>query len=308
MTEEELAVVRRAFARQMVGSLGIEDARLEAAFATVRREDFLGVEEWHIATMSGAYRKLPANDPVYVYQDRLFGLQQERGVNNGSPSLHAWMLHNLAPRAGDHVAHIGAGAGYYTALLAELVGSAGHVTAVEFDGELGARARANLEDWPNVTVVQGDGAMWPVGPADRVYVNFAVSQPAGPWIERLALDGKLIFPLGVPDPSSRPDGPRHSVRGAALMIEKRAQGIAAKSLGPAFFVCAEGGMAGDEATTLFQAFEGGGLDRVKSLRWQEAVDPARCWFSSPEWSLSFDPPEHIRERGSTDASPAGSAL
>jgi protein-L-isoaspartate(D-aspartate) O-methyltransferase len=40
--------------------------------------------------------------------------------------------------------HIGAGAGYYTAILAELVGAAGRVTAIEFDAELGARATANF--------------------------------------------------------------------------------------------------------------------------------------------------------------------
>jgi len=39
-----------------------------------------------------------------------------------------------APRAGEHVVHVGAGVGYYTAILAHMVGGSGRVTAIEFDG------------------------------------------------------------------------------------------------------------------------------------------------------------------------------
>ena len=58
----------------------------------------------------------------------------------------------------------------------------------------------------------------------------------------------------------------------------------------------------------FHASGGNGLDCVKSLRRQEAVDPAPCWFSTPEWSLSFNKPGDMPECGSGDASSAGSAL
>jgi protein-L-isoaspartate(D-aspartate) O-methyltransferase len=68
-------------------------------------------------------------------------LAADRGVNNGSPSLHAKMLNDLAVEPGQHIAHIGAGTGYYTAMLAELTGAAGRVTAIEFDPALTGRAR-----------------------------------------------------------------------------------------------------------------------------------------------------------------------
>jgi protein-L-isoaspartate(D-aspartate) O-methyltransferase len=77
-----------------------------------------------------------------VYQDMLFALASQRGVNNGSPSLHARCLHALSLREGERVAHIGAGTGYYTALIAHLVGAEGHVLAVEFDPALADLARA----------------------------------------------------------------------------------------------------------------------------------------------------------------------
>jgi protein-L-isoaspartate(D-aspartate) O-methyltransferase len=95
MSASELDIVRRAYARQMVGLLGIMSERLENAFAAVPRESFLGLEPWHVRQGSSGYVALPSNDPVYAYQDVLFALQQERGVNNGSPSLHARMMHAL---------------------------------------------------------------------------------------------------------------------------------------------------------------------------------------------------------------------
>ena len=41
--ERELAVVRRAYAKQIMAVMGTEAARVEAAFGEVRREHFLGM-------------------------------------------------------------------------------------------------------------------------------------------------------------------------------------------------------------------------------------------------------------------------
>jgi protein-L-isoaspartate(D-aspartate) O-methyltransferase len=122
--QEGLAIVRRAFARQMLAHAGVRNDRLERAFAMIRREDFLGTDPWRIVGHPPG-PPLPVNDPVYAYQDAVFALVPERGVNNGSPSLHAKMLNDLAVEPGQHIAHIGAGAGYYSAMLAELTGVSG---------------------------------------------------------------------------------------------------------------------------------------------------------------------------------------
>jgi protein-L-isoaspartate(D-aspartate) O-methyltransferase len=288
-TEAELSVTRRAYARQMLAASGVQDERVENAFATVRREDFLGSEPWQFVHRP-PLPPLPRNDPVAVYQDVVIALQPDRGVNNGSPSLHARMLHDLAVAPGQHVAHIGSGAGYYTAMLAELVGPSGSVSAYEFDAELAARAAVNLKPWPNVTVAAADGAEAPAETTDRIYVNFAVAAPAAAWSDRLKPDGKLLFALGAPHPNARAKFPRHSAQGAAVLIERRPSGYAARWLCPAYYVCAEGRLAGDEASelALFAAFQKGGIEFIKSLRLNEAVDPARCWYWSPRWALSYD--------------------
>jgi protein-L-isoaspartate(D-aspartate) O-methyltransferase len=290
-SQDDMAVIRRAYAKQILTLSGIaEDARLEAAFAAIPREHFLGSPPWRISRASRGYEAVSSHDPAVLYQDALFGLLPERGVNNGSPSLHARWLHALSLREGERVAHIGAGGGYYTALMAHLVGSRGHVLAVEFDAALAERARANLAGWSNVTVIQGDGAEWPREDVDATYVNFAVGRPAEAWIEHLKPGGRLVFPLGVPRPKPSPWGGTHALHGAGLCVTRKSGGLAVQWLGPASFVCAEGRLSqpGPDRQALQAAFERGGMDFVRSLIWQENAPPGRCCFTGSGWALCYD--------------------
>lgn len=295
MLERELDIIRRAFARRMVGLAGTENERLERAFATVPRERFLGTGPWQVRHGPDGYVSLSSNDPVHAYQDVLFALARERGVNNGSPSLHARMIDALAPRPGSTIAHIGAGTGYYSAILAEMVGPSGRVIAVEYDEPLAEMARSNLVPWPNVDVVRGDGSAWPRCECDGVYVNFAVQRPADPWIERLRPQGNLVFPLGVPGRPGSTGGPRHTVCGGVLLVTKKGTEHPVRIVSPASFVCAEGKLATSdtERERLAGAFRSGGAEFVRSLIWKGPVDPARCWYTAADWALSYDPPRSV---------------
>jgi protein-L-isoaspartate(D-aspartate) O-methyltransferase len=117
--EEEIGIVRRAYAKQVMGWSAVSDARVEAAFAAVPREHFVGPGPWPIMR-HGDYVRTPDADPVYVYDDVLIGLVQERYLNNGAPSYHAPLLVSAAIQEGDHVVHVGVGTGYYTAIMAHL--------------------------------------------------------------------------------------------------------------------------------------------------------------------------------------------
>jgi protein-L-isoaspartate(D-aspartate) O-methyltransferase len=292
--ETALTTVRRVYARQMLALVGIDRlkaARLEEAFATIPRERFLGPPPWKIMHPPAGYLDLPQSDPALLYQDVLVALAPERGVNNGSPSLHAHWLNAVALKEGERVAHIGAGSGYYSAIIAHLVGPRGRVTAVEFDAALAEAARRNLEDRANVEVVQADGGVWPREDVDCVYVNFAVARPAGPWIERLAGEGRLIFPLGVSRARRFRRGRRDGPYGAAFLVTRLAQqdAFSARWLGHAFFVSAEGELveSREEREALIAAFERGGAELVRSLRWRAPPSP-RSWLAGAGWSLSFD--------------------
>ena len=141
------------------------------------------------------YVATPSDDPVYLYQDALVGIIPDRGVNNGQPSLHAMLIAAASPRSGEHVVHIGAGVGYYSAILAHTVGESGRVTAIEFDGGLAVRLWANFAGLPNVRALPGDGAQIAFDPADVIYVNAGATRPADIWLDRLNDGGRLILPL-----------------------------------------------------------------------------------------------------------------
>ncbi|MBI5312796.1 MAG: methyltransferase domain-containing protein [Methylocystis sp.] len=287
----ELAIVRRAYAAQMLAVVGVANPAVEAAYAAVSRERFLGEPPWAIASPFGGLRSLPRPDPALLYQDVLFALDPARGVNNGSPSLHARLLDALGPREGARIAHIGAGTGYYTAILAELVGPSGHIVAVEFDPVLAGKAASFLADRSNVSVVVGDGAEWPQDSADGVYVNFAVARPADRWIECLAPGGRLVFPLGVIGEKRRLLGGRHSDSGAALCVQRFPEGYGANFLGPASFVYAEGPLGAvdvKESERLRQNLEDGAPKAVRSLIWKKSAEEKNCWHVGNGWALSFD--------------------
>ena len=139
-------------------------------------------------------------------------------------------------------------------------------------------------------VVHDDGARHPQAEAECIYVNFAVERPAQRWIDGLAAHGRLVFPLAVPAASASPDGPRFSEAGAAFRVERTPAGFAARWISRVFFVCAEGDLAKDapDRAALRAAFAKGGASSVKSLAWKRPADPDRCWFWSPQWSLSYD--------------------
>ena len=128
----ELRIIRAAYAKQILAAARVMDnARLEAALSATRREDFLGAGPWWMVRWPRDYVTTPDADPVYLYTNDLVGIVPERRINNGQPSLHAHLIHQASPAVGEHVVHIGTGTGYYTAILAHLVGPSGRVTGIE---------------------------------------------------------------------------------------------------------------------------------------------------------------------------------
>src|SRR6202158_2293046 len=193
----ELRIIRAAYAKQILAAAWVDNARLEAALSATRREDFLGAGPWWILRWFRDYVTTPDDDPVYLYTDDLVGIVPERRLNNGQPSLHAQLIHQASPAVGEHVVHIGTGTGYYTAILAHLVGPSGRVTGIEYDSELAARAKANLAPYPNVEILEGDGALVSFDEADVIYVNAGCTGPAENWLNRLADGGPPVLPLEV---------------------------------------------------------------------------------------------------------------
>ncbi|MFD2053360.1 protein-L-isoaspartate O-methyltransferase [Mesorhizobium calcicola] len=185
--------IRKFYARLMAANAGSPDPRLEAVFAEVPREAFLGPGPWTIIAGNGKITT-PSADPAHIYQNVLVTLDADKGINNGEPFLHAMWIGKLAPKPGEAVCHIGAGTGYYTAVLARLVSPGGTVTAFELDANLAELARQNLEAYGNATVVHGDAVTTPLPPSDIIYVNAGVAAPPAGWLKALRPGGRMIFP------------------------------------------------------------------------------------------------------------------
>jgi protein-L-isoaspartate(D-aspartate) O-methyltransferase len=145
--KERLADFRCVFAQMVAARGGCKDPRIREAFELVPRHEFAGPGPWLVTPEGDA---TPSADPALVYQDISMGLAPERGITTGLPSLHARCLDACTLRRGERVVHIGAGSGYFTAILAELVGLEGSVVAYEIDLPLAERARELLAARPNV--------------------------------------------------------------------------------------------------------------------------------------------------------------
>ena len=184
---------RQAYAAEITRSAHVQDPRIEKAFAAVPREDFVGNPPWRVGS-GGLFGLTSSDDPARLYEDVLVAIDAERGINNGQPSLHAQAIDALRLKEGETVVQIGAGAGYYTAILAELVGPTGRVIAYEIAPDIAARAAANLARYPQVEVRARSGAE-DLPQADAIYVNAAATHPLRAWLDALKPGGRLVFPL-----------------------------------------------------------------------------------------------------------------
>jgi protein-L-isoaspartate(D-aspartate) O-methyltransferase len=140
------------------------------------------------------YIVTPSADPSYLYQDLLVALDAQKRINNGEPSLHAAWLGAVAPQDGETISHVGAGTGYYTAILSMLVLPRGRVAAFEIDQSLAEKAQRNLEPFDHVAVVNGDPTREKLPASDVIYVNAGVAAPPASWLQALNKGGRLIFP------------------------------------------------------------------------------------------------------------------
>src|ERR1043166_6244446 len=155
------AEVRAFYAKEMASASGSSDPRIEQTFKSVRREAFMPPGPWRVL-VGDNYVETPSADPRYLYQNNLIALDAEKGINNGEPFLHARWIGAVAPKAGETVTHIGAGTGYYSAVLSMLVLPTGVITAYEVDEKLAAQARRNLARFENVSVVLGNAVSLPI--------------------------------------------------------------------------------------------------------------------------------------------------
>lgn len=221
---DRLEEARSFHAKLMAAASGTDDPRHERVFHLVPREVFMGPGPWKIA-INRQYIETPSADPIHLYQNSLVALDASRSINNGEPYLHAAWIGAVAPRSGETVVQIGAGTGYYSAILATLVLPDGHVWAYEINEALARRATDNLEAFDTVTVVYADATTAEMPPCDLIYVNAGVASPPAHWLQALRPGGRIIFPWQFSE-----------AVGATMIMTRREEGFAVRRLGWSWFI------------------------------------------------------------------------
>lgn len=119
---------RRFYAEEIQAVSNLSALEVIDALATIPRERFLPPGPWTVrgeADFQAPPRQTPDADPRHVHHNVAVAIDASRLLFNGAPSVVAMAIDALRPTAGDRVLHVGAGLGYYTALLAHCVAPAG---------------------------------------------------------------------------------------------------------------------------------------------------------------------------------------
>ena len=264
---------RRAYAERITRLANVRDPRVEQAFATVPREDFLPPPPWTAISLGIATQ---VRGIANIYDNVLVAIDRGRGINNGEPALHAAWLDTVGPQPGETIVHVGAGTGYYTAMLALLVRPGGRVEAYEYETDLAAEATRNLHAYSHVRVHAESAFGRTLPKADVIYVNAGVVAPDAEWLRPLNPGGRLIFPWQP-----------HKGWGPAILVTRRAGGFSAAALmNVGFISCSGAGETASGARPLNEA----DLAAIRSI-WLTGERPpdasalavyAKVWFSSEE--------------------------
>jgi protein-L-isoaspartate(D-aspartate) O-methyltransferase len=273
---DDLTSIRRWFAEGLrLRAPVLRNMNVVEAFAVVPRERFLGPGPWRILSELHPDTPFvtPDSEPHWLCHDVLVTIDKARGLNNGMPSFWAYNFDHLDPRPGERVMQVGSGTGYYAAVLAEMVGADGRVTAIEHDQTLAAQARRNLAPWRQVEVIAGDGRAHDPGTVDAVVVFAGSTHPAALWLDRLAEDGRLLMPLTA-----------ENRWGFLLRVQRQGDAFAAASIGGVGIFPCIGGRDEEAGKRLQQALNDVPRGRsltdipIKALHRGEPGADAQVWY------------------------------
>lgn len=277
---------RRFFAEEIAAISNIGSAAVVDALATVPRESFVGNGPWTVrgeADFFGPPRQTPDADPRHVYHNYAIAIDQTRQLFNGAPGLLAMLIDRLALKPGSRAIHVGAGTGYYTALMAQCVGPTGRVVAFEVDEALASKARDNLTSMAWVDVRNGDASSAIGEVVDAILVNAGITHPLDVWLDSLADGGRIVLPLTMPMAGTIGKG--------LLVLATRhgdGGGFDAHVLGFVAIYSAVGIRDESIAQQLGSAMRKNPYPALKRLRRDPHDAGAACWLHSDRFCLSTE--------------------
>lgn len=143
------------------------------------------------------------------------------------PTTVAIMTEKLEPKKGMKILEVGAGSGYQSAILSEIVGSGGKIYSIERIEYLYEMAKKNLKKYDNVEVVLGDGSLGltELAPFDRIIVTACAPAVPKSLVNQLKIGGMMILPVG-----------RNLFWQKLLLVKKLKEKVETEDIGPFVFV------------------------------------------------------------------------
>jgi protein-L-isoaspartate(D-aspartate) O-methyltransferase len=276
---------RRFYAEEIRTVANIESDSLAGAFARVVREQFLGLPPWHYYSGPSLVKPIyrTTENVCDLYHDVFVALQPGTFLNNGQPSLIARMISALNLTEGKRVMHIGAGTGYYSAIMGEVVGSKGSVTAVEIDRDLASQATANLAAYSQIAVLNMDGEAFEPGPMDAILVNAGVTHPHPRWLDCLQEAGVIVLPLCVGKSPQANDV-------LVIRITRKHDRFAAELLLLMTMYTSTSLRDPDRQALLNASLESHAITRLRSVQRRDHAQAESCIVHIPGFCLSADAP------------------
>lgn len=174
----QFKLLREQMVNYQLRDRGIKDERVLAAMSKVPRHQFV----------APSWRDL-------AYSDRPLPIGHNQTISQ--PYIVAYMSEAAEISPGDKVLEIGTGCGYQAAVLGEL---ASEVYSIEIIPQLATSARQILGElgYQNIKVKTGNGYLgWAEhAPYDAIIVTAAPEQIPQSLIDQLAVNGKLVIPVG----------------------------------------------------------------------------------------------------------------
>lgn len=162
----------------------LKTPRIIEAFRKIKRIDFLTEDTKDLAELNEA-------------------LSIGCGQTISQPLVVAFMLELLEPKPGDKVLDIGAGSGWTSALLSEIVGEKGKVIAIEIIPQLVEFGRKNIAKYNFVEkgiaefiCTDGSKGYEKEAPFDKILCSAEAKKVPQAWKDQLKIEGRIVTPIG----------------------------------------------------------------------------------------------------------------
>lgn len=161
----------------------LKHPKIIKAFKNINRADFVPEELKSLA---------------YLDEALLIGY----GQTISQPLVVAFMLEILELKKGDKILEIGAGSGWQTALIANIIGERGKIYSIERIPELYDFAKNNISKYNFlekgiVKLILGDGSKGykEESPYDKIIAAASADEIPEAWLAQLKINGRVVAPI-----------------------------------------------------------------------------------------------------------------